>query len=281
MKNVFNRLSISNKLAVVFLILLFMMGVGGLVGLYNARQLVNVTKRLYVDSFKRGETLSSVENEFLSARQEMFLHTIISDSASKSYLEGSIEDHKKRIGKLLVEYRSLGMASDYEQVYDDLQKNLANYWDIHEKVGALSREGKRDAALSMIMMEGNQAFTDTLNSLKKIIKDEKNTAYTAFKESGFFARVITAVTFAFTILAFVSGAGLWLALTRAIVRPILAIENSARKIGQGELKERVPVMTDDEIGSLAVEFNKMAGSLQNYYATLENKVSERTEELRL
>ena len=103
MKKIFYSLSISNKLAVVFLFLLFMMGVGGLVGLYNAGQLANVTKRLYIDSFKRGETLSSVENEFLSARQEMFLHTIISDPSSKAYLEGSIDEHRNKILKLLGE----------------------------------------------------------------------------------------------------------------------------------------------------------------------------------
>jgi len=280
MKKVFNKLSISNKLAVVFLFLLFMMGVGGLVGLYNARQLVNVTKHLYVDSFKRGETLSFIENEFLSARQEIFLHTIISDSASKSYLEGSIDDHKKRISKLLAEYRALGIAHGHEKVYNDLEKNLSRYWTLHEGVEDLSRAGRRDDALAMIMMEGNKAFTETLNALKAIMKDEKNAAAAAFMESGFFARVITAVTLAFTLLAFVTAAGLWLALTRAIVRPILSIEDSARKIGGGDLKERVPVMTEDEIGNLAVEFNKMAGSLENYYATLENKVLERTEELK-
>ncbi|MDP2688822.1 MAG: histidine kinase dimerization/phospho-acceptor domain-containing protein, partial [Deltaproteobacteria bacterium] len=236
---------------------------------------------LYVDSFKRGETLSIIENEFLSARQEMFLHTIITDSASKSYLEGSIDDHRKRISKLMFEYRAMGIARGHEQVFNDLERNLARYWTLHEEVEDLSRTGKRDSALSMIMLEGNKVFTDTLNSLKQIIKDEKNTAYTAFKESGFFARVITAVTLAFTVLAFLTAAGLWLALTRAIVRPILAIEDSAKKIGHGNLKERVPVITDDEIGNLAIEFNKMAGSLENYYATLEKKVSERTEELRL
>ena len=47
------------------------------------------------------------------------------------------------------------------------------------------------------------------------------------------------------------------------------------------MKERVPVMTDDEIGNLAIEFNKMAVSIENYYATLEKKVEERTEALKV
>ena len=281
MKQVFNSLSISNKLAVVFLFLLFMMGVGGLVGLYNAGQLSNVTESLYVDSFKRGETLSSVENEFLSARQEMFLHTIISDISSKSYLEGSIDEHRRKIDRLLADYMAMGVAPGQEKLYDELKANLEKYWGVHERVEDISRFGDRDSALSLIRTEGNRSFTATINSLKGLIKQERDTAYKSYTESGFFAKVIIVVTFAFTILAIIFAGGLWLILTRSIVRPILAIEESARRIGQGNLSERAPVATEDEIGNLATEFNRMAESLQNYYSTLEHKVSERTEALKL
>ncbi|MBI5587698.1 MAG: MCP four helix bundle domain-containing protein [Deltaproteobacteria bacterium] len=281
MKKIFTTLSISNKLAAVFTLLLFMMGVGGLVGLYNAGQLANVTERLYTDSFKRGKTLSSVENEFLSARQEMFLHAIINDNASKSYLEVSIGEHKKKIDRLLADYRKMGIARGQNKVYSDLREDLAKYWEIHGHVEEISREGRRDEALSLIRMEGNKSFTDAINGLKTLIKAETDTAYTAYQESDFFAGVIIAVTIAFTILAIITAGGLWLALTRSIVRPIIAIEDSAKRIAEGDLKQRVPVVTDDEIGSLAVEFNKMAESLENYYATLEKKVDERTDELKI
>lgn len=281
MKKRFHHLSISNKLAAVFLVLLFMMGVGGLVGLYNAGQLANVTERLYADSFKRGETLSSVENEFLSARQEMFLHTIISDDASRSYLEVSIEEHQKKIERLLGEYKSMGIAAGQDGVYAALLTELERYWAIHRQVEEISRQGRRDEALSLIRMEGNKSFTDAVNNLKKLIKAETDTAYTAYQESNFFASVIIVVTIAFTILAIITAGGLWLALTRSIVRPIISIEDSAKRIAEGDFRQRVPVITDDEIGNLAVEFNRMAESLENYYATLEKKVAERTDELKL
>lgn len=277
MKRVFNSLSISNKLAVVFLLLLFMMGFGGLVGLYNAGQLANLTRSLYSGSFKGGETLTAVENEFLSARQELFLHTIITDNASKSYLEGSISEHKGKIEKLLDEYKDLGGASGNEALYEDLHNRLAQYWSIHSVIPARSR----DEALSIIRTEGNKSFTESINALKKLMKKEKDTAYAAYQKSDFFASVIIAVTLALTLLAIVTAGGLWLALTRALVRPILAIEESAKRIGQGNLKERVPVMTEDEIGNLAIEFNKMAVSIENYYATLDEKVEERTEALKV
>ena len=277
MKRLFNSLSISNKLAVVFLLLLFMMGVGGLVGLYNAGQLANLTRRLYSDSYKRGETLTAVENEFLSARQELFLHTITSDVASKAYLEGSIGEHKSKIDRLLNEYKALGLKSGHARLFEELHTHIELYWSIHSRIGGRTR----DEALSIIRTEGNKTFTEAINALKHLIKEERDTAFTAYQKSDFFASVIIAVTLAFTLLAIITAGGLWFALTRSIVRPILSIEESAKKIGQGDLKERVPVMTDDEIGNLAIEFNKMAVSIENYYATLEKKVEERTEALKV
>ncbi len=281
MKKIFNTLSISHKLAAVFIFILFMMGIGGSVGLYNAGQLAKVTESLYMDSFKRGETLSSVENEFLSARQETFLHSIINDAGSESYLEGSMEEHKSKIERLLGEYKKMGVAKGQEQLYIDLHANLLKYWTIQSQIVTLSRNGERDSALGLMRMDGNRSFTDTLEALKKLLKHERDTAFDEYQKSGFFASVIITVTLAFSLLAIVVVGGLWLALTRLIVKPIVSIEDSAKKIAQGDFKHRVPVMTEDEIGDLAIEFNRMAESLENYYATLEKKVEERTEELRV
>ncbi len=280
MVKIFSSLSISRKIAAVFIFLLFMMGIGGLVGLYNARQIVNVTESLYTDSFKRSETLSSVENEFLSARQEIFLHAIISDKTSKAYLEGLIEGHRKKIDRLLDEYRKLGVSSGQEARFNELAGSLSEYWAINSQIASSSVKGERQASLNLIRTAGNDTFTAALNSLKKLSVMEKDSAFNAYQKSDFFAGIIVKVTVAFTLAALVLAAGLWVILTRSIVRPILAIEESARKIGQGMLDQRVPVATDDEIGSLAIEFNKMSESIKDYYATLEKKVEERTEDLK-
>jgi signal transduction histidine kinase/DNA-binding response OmpR family regulator len=280
MRKIFGSLRISNKLASVFLVLLFMMGVGGSVGLYNALQLAKVTERLYTDSIKRGETLSSVENEFLSARQEVFLHAIVNDEASMSYLEGTVDEHRNKIERLLREYPRKGRGSAQEALFGELKTRLDEYWAVHRSIEALSRAGERDTALTLISMEGTQSFIKAVNALKRLIKEERASAYAYFQKSKFFADLIISVTLALTLLAIASAAGFWLALTRAIVRPILTIEDTAKRVREGDLKQRVAVASEDEIGSLATEFNRMADSLENYYATLEKKVEERTEQLR-
>ena len=68
-------------------------------------------------------------------------------------------------------------------------------------------------------------------------------------------------------------------LARRLVRPIETIQTAAANIGAGALDERIEVSSNDELGALADEFNRMASQLQESYAGLEQKVEERTREL--
>lgn len=281
MKTLFEKLNISKKLAAVFLSLLVIMGIGGSVGLYNAIQIAMVAKRLYTDSFKRAETLMTIENEFLSARQAIFLQTIITEPSSRVYLKGSIEEHKDKISRHINEYRTSGIAEGQGRLLKDFADNVSRYWEIHAEVERLVARGNKDTALSVIRLEGNKAFIDSVNSLRKLTAEERYAAYAAYQDSGFFVNVIIAATLAFTLLAFALVIFLWRTMTRALVNPILSIETAARKIGSGDFKVRASVATHDELGTLADAFNRMAAGLEESYETLEKKVEERTEELRL
>lgn len=53
-------------------------------------------------------------------------------------------------------------------------------------------------------------------------------------------------------------------LGKAILKPIQTLTNAAREIGQGNLEQTVPVLSNDELGELAVTFNKMAAQLNMY-----------------
>jgi signal transduction histidine kinase len=69
-------------------------------------------------------------------------------------------------------------------------------------------------------------------------------------------------------------------LARRMVRPIRLLQQGAAQIGAGNLDQRIAVNTGDELEALGEQFNTMAGELKASYAGLEQKVEERTTELR-
>jgi signal transduction histidine kinase len=68
-------------------------------------------------------------------------------------------------------------------------------------------------------------------------------------------------------------------LARRMVRPIETLRASAARIGAGSLDERIELRTGDELEDLATEFGAMTARLRESYATLEQKVRDRTLEL--
>jgi signal transduction histidine kinase len=70
-----------------------------------------------------------------------------------------------------------------------------------------------------------------------------------------------------------------LLLARKMARPIQALHTGAARIGAGDLAHQIDVRTRDELEDLAGEFNRMTARLRESYATLEQRVEERTREL--
>lgn len=70
-----------------------------------------------------------------------------------------------------------------------------------------------------------------------------------------------------------------LILAQLLTRPIRRLTATAELVQGGDLTARAPVVTGDEIGTLALTFNSMTSRLQDTLAGLERRVSERTQEL--
>jgi two-component system NtrC family sensor kinase len=75
---------------------------------------------------------------------------------------------------------------------------------------------------------------------------------------------------------------------RLIFLPLRDLESGAKTISSGDLQQRIPVRSGDEFGQLADSFNAMTAALRNSRAelsewahTLEQKVQQRTEQLRI
>ncbi|MFQ5329367.1 MAG: sensor histidine kinase [Thermodesulfobacteriota bacterium] len=88
-------------------------------------------------------------------------------------------------------------------------------------------------------------------------------------------RMVSLLIFAVVIL---SAMGFWAA--RRIVKPIHLLQRSVGIIGAGDLDHRIDIKTGDEIEDLAEEFNSMVQKIKESYTELEQRVAERTEDLK-
>jgi NtrC-family two-component system sensor histidine kinase KinB len=66
------------------------------------------------------------------------------------------------------------------------------------------------------------------------------------------------VTLALAIILMAAGVAIELSLSKAIVGPVAQLTAATTRLASGDLDTAVPVHSDDEIGTLAVAFNRMA-----------------------
>jgi len=99
-----------------------------------------------------------------------------------------------------------------------------------------------------------------------------NEAYSSFYEMLLRSGILLLAALA---LAFLAG----LFLARRMVVPIRTLSEGAARIGRGDLGQHISIKTGDELETLGDQFNNMASRLQDSYATLEQKVEERTRQL--
>jgi signal transduction histidine kinase len=68
-------------------------------------------------------------------------------------------------------------------------------------------------------------------------------------------------------------------VSRRITKPIQQLRKDVENVRHGRLDHRTDIKTGDEIEELADDFNRMTEALQNSYATLEQQVQQRTQEI--
>jgi class 3 adenylate cyclase len=78
-----------------------------------------------------------------------------------------------------------------------------------------------------------------------------------------------------------AAAGASVLVARGLVRPIQVLQKASARIGAGDLEYRIELHTGDELEALAEDFNTMTGNLRDFYATLEQRVQDRTAELEM
>ncbi len=81
------------------------------------------------------------------------------------------------------------------------------------------------------------------------------------------------------IIGLILAVGLSFLVARRIVRPIKSLAATARTISAGDLSQRVEIVSQDEVGGLAQDFNSMTSQLQGLVDSLEQQIADRTQRL--
>ena len=90
------------------------------------------------------------------------------------------------------------------------------------------------------------------------------------------AALLRYLQIALVMLALAGTVSLLYIFSHMVVRPIQQLQRATSRMTTADFDMRVPVTSQDELGELAMGFNRMADELRDIYATLEQRVEEKT-----
>ena len=140
----------------------------------------------------------------------------------------------------------------------------SHYHDLHDALAASLRPppaggapASRDVGILLLVsqMRGELEKIHSLNYEAMLDADQEIQG--AARQAGRLIAIAVVAMLALSVFFFYR-------IGRSILRPIQALTSAIGELGDGKLREMVPVAARDELGTLTLAFNKMAGLLQEY-----------------
>jgi C4-dicarboxylate-specific signal transduction histidine kinase len=155
-----------------------------------------------------------------------------------------------------------GMRQRSQQAFQKVQRHSApqiqaeTNW-MRQKIRTQTQQTQRDTDRRMM----NAADL----AVRQLARQSRPLADQAIQRA---ERQLSILVIVLTLVSCGLGSALALVTARKIVRPVVRLAQVTQSIASGELDKRVDENAPDEIGELAVAFNKMAASLQQSRAEL-------------
>ena len=162
--------------------------------------------------------------------------------------------------ELIEQIRITGEWETIKSNYADLKELFLQITANYEKQGSSELE---DRLVAQFLIKSQSIISDS----STIAKDAYNNAIEAQKKANISMMISL-------IMLFVALTGISLYTARKITKPLDKLTKGTEIIGKGNLRHRIDIKSKDEVGELAVAFNKMTFDLRGSQGKIQDQVKQ-------
>ena len=271
---------IRQKLFSGFVVIILLFTGTCLVGLTYIQLVVNSLERTLEHAMVVSRASQDIEVLVLSIQRNMY-------GISLSRDQTEIDRHVKEINEK--EGKALELLSVIQrQILGNKGKTMAlntrigfyRWRPLRDKSIALARNGKYDQAQTITNANGDYHVRFLQDELDNLGDYARNRAKLFTEDSIRIARNANIIGLISIILSILISLFISFYLSLSITRRLKLISLATTLMTKGDLKQALEIKGHDELTQVAGNFNTMASELAGIYDELENKVKERTTELK-
>ncbi len=255
------RLSLNRQLYGGFLIVLALTVGMGMVALYSLER-VNAQVEQLANKWLQGVgQLAVAKAALLQAREFEVKHSLTEDPSYHAEYEQKMGDAVKEVNSSMDSYASLIQGQTERALFENFATKWADYQKSQQKVVALGKEKKQQAAADISDGLASTATDDVMSVLEQLITYNFSGGKSAADES----KLLHANTAAFLLgvigAVFLLGMAIAFAISRSIAQPIQRAVHLARSVAAGDLTVGIKAEGKNETAQLLGALKEMQVSL--------------------
>lgn len=269
----FYNLKIGTKLIISFLLVAFIAGGIGLVGIINIKTIDSLDTKLYEKMTVPLGQMINIAESFQRYRGNMKDAIIADDLAELPAIEALNADRNKEFNDSLAEVEKTLLTDEGKKVVADIKETKAKYDAVADQIFTYVKSGNKQTAIALMKGEGNTLRKE----VEKQIESLRDMKVKLAKETAD-GNTVTAngATLTMTVLmvgGMLLSIALGLFISSIIRKPINIMVDASKKMADGDLDISIEVDTKDEIGTLARAFIRMANNINEVMTNI-NSASE-------
>ena len=258
------NLKIRTKLILLVAILLSGVIAVGIISVLFMQD-INDSSTVLADNLLPSTIAAEEMNTALSdVRIQQYKHVI---SEEPEEMEAANTEIKNQIGIFEANYNDylpLKTNATDGRLVENIKSLWSQYLTKNEEMIKASTQLRTDEALTILSQESLGIFEELTGECLELVEFNKSLGTQVNKEADVAFSYALWMTVGFLCLITLVACVVSFYIIHGIVKPVREIDGVARKIAAGELNESIHYQSRDELGVLAVNFNKTVTRLRDY-----------------
>lgn len=256
------NMKIGAKLLLGFIVVAFIAGAVGVVGVINLKQI----DKKYTDLYQNfGVPLGDIAdaNDYYQ-QVRIGLRDLLLEEDRKNYdvIVEKINTNDKLMKEAMAEFETSIQTQEGKDAYENFEAAIQKYAPIQEEIINYVLANQKDKAYAVYKSdEGAAIVAEILDQIKVLfaLKDEKGQLLS--KEYSDDSANTILMVIIIVVAAIIVATALGIFISRIISKPIVRLVGIAEKVADGDLDVEIQSTTKDEIGVLSKAFRKMTDNL--------------------
>lgn len=275
------RYTIKMKLYIAFgFVIAFLIGMG-IYSTYVLAEINSKTTEITTNYMTRLDLLHRMNTLQSDLRIKELGYIVSKTPAERAGFGKNVTDLTARFEALLADYDKV-VVNENRQILNAIINDAVTYKQHSKDIIALTDQNKPDDAYRILSMESRPLYEKMAADFEKLIANNKKFADAAVAQSEAAYNSSKFILMMIIVVAFLLSTVIAYYISRNIKLSINELLRVSEKVADGDLRVNGKIISDDELGTLTVAYNKTIDNLKKLIYQIQNmaeQVAASSEEL--